>query len=484
MLSNVTEEEKRPESRGLLSGPLAWIELILHLMPFLLLLLIPFALMKKEGHKGRSNVQSSTTTFSGIAGMQTLKTKLGPLVSYLSHSPTFLKKSTRKVSSGFLFWGPTGTGKTLLALAVAGEAKCPYIQCSGPEFNSCLYGAVEENLRSVFDIACSTAKKSKTKSCLIIIDEIDSLLPNRDNLFREEKITQASRVKMDGVNQILALMDRLVPESGVVVIGTTNFNPHAYFDPAVIRAKRFGEKYRVEKLSSAPEKLEFLAFFSAQTKVSLSAEQISPEFLNWFDTPAQLWDIFNQEEWKEDVTWNQLQESIIRRKFTFTVLPLDRHQAICAREAAKIWVALSLQYTITFSSSRVVRKDGSIGNTKVKVLESKGTLQEKLDKICICMATRCSEKKQFYVGSASDLKKAESLIDELVKKEKWHRRVNIHSYDATFEEIWKEQYQRTSDLLDRAPKKWMDLLSENLLTREFLLQADIATFVKEVVTQT
>ncbi|MEO0388369.1 MAG: AAA family ATPase, partial [Pseudomonadota bacterium] len=166
-----------------------------------------------------------TPRFQGIGGLALQTQRLREMVDLPLRRPDLFDRLGLDPPRGVLFTGPPGSGKTLLARAVADEVEARFFQIDGPEIVSKHYGDSEQKLRSLFEAAARAAP------AIIFIDEIDAIAPKRDGLSGEKQLER--RV----VAQLLTLMDGLDARGRVVVMAATNL-PHA-LDPALRRPGRF-----------------------------------------------------------------------------------------------------------------------------------------------------------------------------------------------------------------------------------------------------
>ena len=209
---------------------------------FLIGQLISRLIMKKAGgqnsmmfNMGRSNakiyVQSTNgIKFSDVAGEDEAKESLTEIVDYL-HNPKKYEEIGAKMPKGLLLVGPPGTGKTMLAKAVAGEANVPFFSMSGSEFVEMFVGMGASKVRDLF----SQAKEKAP--CIIFIDEIDAIGGKRDGINRNDEREQT-------LNQLLTEMDGFEGNTGVVILAATN-RPET-LDPALTRPGRFDRRVPVE----------------------------------------------------------------------------------------------------------------------------------------------------------------------------------------------------------------------------------------------
>ena len=221
--------------------------LVSYILPILLIFLVFRLFTKKMGDRtggnsmmfgmGKSNakvyVQSSEgIRFADVAGEDEAKENLQEVVNYL-HDPTKYKEIGASMPKGILLVGPPGTGKTMLAKAVAGESNVPFFSISGSEFVEMFVGMGASKVRDLF-----TQAKEKAP-CIVFIDEIDAIGQKRSggqyggNDEREQTL-----------NQLLTEMDGFEGNNGVIILAATN-RPES-LDPALTRPGRFDRRVPVE----------------------------------------------------------------------------------------------------------------------------------------------------------------------------------------------------------------------------------------------
>ncbi len=194
------------------------------------------------GSVGKSNAKvymekSTGVTFKDVAGQDEAKESLEEIIDFL-HNPQKYTAIGAKLPKGALLVGSPGTGKTLLAKAVAGEANVPFFSISGSDFVEMFVGVGASRVRDLFKEA------SKVAPCIIFIDEIDTIGKSRDggrfggNDEREQTL-----------NQLLAELDGFDPSKGVIVLGATN-RPEV-LDKALLRPGRFDRRITVDRPNMA-----------------------------------------------------------------------------------------------------------------------------------------------------------------------------------------------------------------------------------------
>ncbi|XP_021614102.1 ATP-dependent zinc metalloprotease FTSH 7, chloroplastic isoform X2 [Manihot esculenta] len=182
----------------------------------------------KSGGSGGSKVAQlgETITFADVAGVDEAKEELEEIVEFLRNPDRYVRLGARP-PRGVLLVGLPGTGKTLLAKAVAGEAEVPFISCSASEFVELYVGMGASRVRDLF------ARAKKEAPSIIFIDEIDAVAKSRDGKFRI--ISNDEREQT--LNQLLTEMDGFDSNSAVIVLGATNRSD--VLDPALRRPGRF-----------------------------------------------------------------------------------------------------------------------------------------------------------------------------------------------------------------------------------------------------
>lgn len=186
---------------------------------------------------GKSNAKiyvksSEGIKFSDVAGEDEAKDNLKEIVDYL-HDPSKYKEIGASMPKGILLVGPPGTGKTMLAKAVAGEANVPFFSMSGSEFVEMFVGMGASKVRDLF-------KQAKEKApCIVFIDEIDAIGKKRDGA-----IVGGNDEREQTLNQLLTEMDGFEGNNGVIILAATN-RPEA-LDPALTRPGRFDRRVPVE----------------------------------------------------------------------------------------------------------------------------------------------------------------------------------------------------------------------------------------------
>ncbi len=230
----------RPEE-----GPSFWMVLLYQSLPFLLILGVGFFIMRqmqKGGGAGgamgfgKSKAKLLTekqgrVTFDDVAGIDEAREELQEIVEFLK-DPSRYSRLGGKIPKGALLVGSPGTGKTLLARAIAGEANVPFFTISGSDFVEMFVGVGASRVRDMFDQA------KKNAPCIVFIDEIDAV-----GRHRGAGLGNGNDEREQTLNQLLVEMDGFEANEGIIIIAATN-RPDV-LDPALLRPGRFDRRVTV-----------------------------------------------------------------------------------------------------------------------------------------------------------------------------------------------------------------------------------------------
>lgn len=228
------------------SGARYWAGMILPtIIPAILIILLMFFFLRQvQGQNSRAmnfgqagvregaKNEKDKITFADVAGAREAKEELSEVVEFLK-SPEKFAKLGAKIPKGVLLMGSPGTGKTLLARAVAGEAGVPFLHISGSEFVEMFVGVGASRVRDLF------TKAKKQAPCIIFVDEIDAVGRQRG-----AGLGGSHDEREQTLNQILVEMDGFEPNLGVIVLAATN-RPDV-LDPALLRPGRFDRRVAID----------------------------------------------------------------------------------------------------------------------------------------------------------------------------------------------------------------------------------------------
>ncbi|WP_341209000.1 ATP-dependent zinc metalloprotease FtsH [uncultured Sphingomonas sp.] len=228
-------------------GPSVWMVLLYQSLPFLLFLGIAFFVlrqMQKGGGAGgamgfgKSRARMLTqkegkVTFDDVAGIDEARAELTEIVDFLK-DPTKFARLGGKIPKGALLVGSPGTGKTLLARAIAGEAGVPFFTISGSDFVEMFVGVGASRVRDMFEQA------KKSAPCIVFIDEIDAV-----GRHRGAGLGNGNDEREQTLNQLLVEMDGFEANEGIIIVAATN-RPDV-LDPALLRPGRFDRQVVVPR---------------------------------------------------------------------------------------------------------------------------------------------------------------------------------------------------------------------------------------------
>ena len=248
--------------------------MIAYVLPTILLLgafLLVMRLLAKNGgiggigSVGKSNAKvymekSTGVTFKDVAGQDEAKESLEEIIDFL-HNPQKYTAIGARLPKGALLVGSPGTGKTLLAKAVAGEANVPFFSISGSDFVEMFVGVGASRVRDLFKEA------AKVAPCIIFIDEIDTIGKSRDG----SRFGGGNDEREQTLNQLLAELDGFDPGKGIIVLGATN-RPEV-LDKALLRPGRFDRRITVDRPNLAGR----LATLQVHTRNIHLAEDVNLE---------------------------------------------------------------------------------------------------------------------------------------------------------------------------------------------------------------
>ncbi len=230
---------------------------IFSLLPTILMLILFYAIIEMQGlgDKGKiynPDVSSDKVTFKDVAGLKEEKDEMIEIVDFLKEPKKYTKMGA-KVPKGVLLCGKPGTGKTLIAKAIAGEANVPFISMSGSEFIEMFAGLGASRVRKLFE------KAKNISPCIVFIDEIDAIGSRRT------ASSGADTENNQTLNQLLVEMDGFDSDTSIIIIAATN-RPEM-LDEALLRPGRFDRRITIG-LPDVNDREEILKIHAKDKKIS------------------------------------------------------------------------------------------------------------------------------------------------------------------------------------------------------------------------
>ena len=399
----------------------------------------------------------SPVTFKEVAGYEEAKTEIMEIVEFLK-KPEHFTRLGAKIPKGILLVGPSGTGKTLLAKAVAGEAGVPFFSLSGSEFVEMFVGVGASRVRDLFDQAMQ-----KTP-CIIFIDEIDTIGRVRG----KAASFQVNDERESTLNQLLTEMDGFAPNTGVIVMAATNRAD--ILDPALLRPGRFDRHIYLE----LPNKKEREAIFGVHLRPLTLSKDIDVNFLAG-QTPgfsgADIANVCNEaaliaaRSKKETVGMADFHSAIDRvvgglEKKTRVITP-DEKKVISYHESGHAIVSWMLEHVDPLVKVSIIPRGKSLGSAWYLPEERHIlTYSQLFERLCVMLGGRAAESLIFgevSSGALDDLerttKQAYMMIGQLGMSAKLP---NISFYDSTGaqESLLQKPYsEETAKLIDEEVRK-------------------------------
>ena len=398
-----------------------------YVLPVLIMVGLMMLLFRGMGSKlggglggvGKANakvyVEKSTgVTFKDVAGQDEAKESLEEIIDFL-HNPAKYTAIGAKLPKGALLVGSPGTGKTLLAKAVAGEANVPFFSISGSDFVEMFVGVGASRVRDLFKEA------AKMAPCIIFIDEIDTIGKSRDNRMGGNDEREQT------LNQLLAELDGFDPTKGIIVLAATN-RPEV-LDKALLRPGRFDRRITVDRPNLAGR----LATLQVHTRHIRLAEDVDLNKIAQATAGcvgADLANLVNEAALRavrmgrQAVNQNDLLVSfevvIAGTEKKGTVLTEREKKLIAYHEVGHALVAAKQKGTEPVAKITIVpHTQGALGYTMQTPEEEKFLMEkdEAMAKIATLLAGRAAEEVVFHTmttGAANDIERATELARKMI----------------------------------------------------------------------
>ena len=394
--------------------------MVLSILPTAVMVALFVMIFKMQGlgEKGKVYDETERKTkikFDDVAGLEEEKGELKEIVEFLKEPEKFTKMGAR-IPKGVLLYGKPGTGKTLIAKAIAGEADVPFISMSGSEFIEMFAGLGASRVRKLFD------KARKLAPCIVFIDEIDAIGSRRtSNSGAESENNQT-------LNQLLVEMDGFGSEETIIVLAATN-RPEM-LDKALLRPGRFDRQITIPT-PDLKGRLEILKIHSKDKKISgnVNLESIAEDTAGF--TGAELENILNEaaiiatKNKHEEIENDDIEEAV--KKVTVGLEKKDRiisdkdKKLTAYHEAGHAVVSRYLPTQTNVKEVSIIPRGVAGGYTMYKTNEDKYYISktEMQEKLIALLGGRAAEKlvlDDISTGASNDIEVATKIARDMVTK--------------------------------------------------------------------
>ena len=421
------------------------------------------------GSVGKANAKvymekSTGVTFADVAGQDEAKESLVEIIDFL-HNPEKYTAIGAKIPKGALLVGSPGTGKTLLAKAVAGEAKVPFFSISGSDFVEMFVGVGASRVRDLF------AEASKVAPCIIFIDEIDTIGKSRDG----GRYGGGNDEREQTLNQLLAEMDGFDPSKGVIVLAATN-RPEV-LDKALLRPGRFDRRITVDRPNLAGR----LATLQVHTRGIKLAEDVDLKKVALATAGcvgADLANLANEAALRAVRKGRKLvtQEDMLAA-FEFVIAGSEKKGSVLTEFEKKLVAYHEVGHAMVAYKQKnaepvqkitiVPHTEGSLGYTLLMPEEDKTNLRtrdELMAKIAVSMGGRAAEEVVMNTmtnGASQDIQEATSIARNMVAMYGMSDAVGMVALGSVRNQYLDGGYgldcaQDTAAIMDREVKRILD----------------------------
>ena len=504
-----------PSNSGMLTS------ILLSMLPILLLIAVWIYIMRRTqaggggalsfGQSKAKLVQPDTTEvgFKDVAGIDEVKQEVEEIVDYLKDSRRFARLGA-EVPKGILLVGAPGTGKTLLAKAIAGEANVPFYSISGSDFVEMFVGVGAARVRDMFN------KAKSTSPCIIFIDEIDAVGRKRGT-----GLGGGHDEREQTLNQLLAEMDGFEPNKGIILLAATN-RPDV-LDAALLRPGRFDRQITVPY----PTLRGRVDILNVHLRNKIVADDVDPEIIARKIrgyTGADIRNLCNEAALlaarsdKEQVEMSDFEEATDRLSLGLkrpSMVPTEKERKMTAYHEsghALVGHVLSGDDYNVHKITILPRTAGTMGFVEPLEVEERYTHTESefRNRITFGLAGRAAEEvifDEFGSGSSSDLRNATQMATEMVINLGMNKelgpislgreradvflgeelvRRNEHSEelarlaDNEIRGLLNESYSRAKDLLTQH-KEALVALANEVLEKEEIAGAELAALLGRLI---
>ncbi len=471
-------------------------------LPTIIVLILFILIFKMQGLGDKGKVydaesnKDTNTTFKDVAGLDEEKNELIEVVDFLKEPKKFQEMGA-KIPRGILLCGKPGTGKTLIAKAIAGEAGVPFISMSGSEFIEMFAGLGASRVRKLFE------KAKKIAPCIVFIDEIDAIGARRTNASGAESENNQT------LNQLLVEMDGFDTNETVIVLAATN-RPEM-LDKALLRPGRFDRQITI----AAPDargREEILKIHGKNKKFAddIDLKNIAEDTAGF--TGAELANVLNEAaivatiNKHKKIQMNDLEEAV--KKVT---VGLEKHSRVISdkdkrltayHEAGHAIVSKFLETQTDVKEVSIIPRGLAGGYTMYKTNEDKYYISktEMEEKLIALLGGRAAEKialNDISTGASNDIEVATEIAKDMVtvygmsdtvgpiclkQKEPYENRILGENIDdvigAEVKRMIDIAYKRAQEIILAHMDK-LQQVAERLLEKEIISAEEFQSFFKE-----
>ena len=442
--------------------------MIMSILPTAIMLALFIMIFKMQGLGEKGKVYDDTERktkikFDDVAGLDEEKEEMIKIVDFLK-KPEKFKKMGARVPKGVLLYGKPGTGKTLIAKAIAGEADVPFISMSGSEFIEMFAGLGASRVRKLFE------KARKLAPCIVFIDEIDAIGSRRtSNSGAETENNQT-------LNQLLVEMDGFSSEETIIVLAATN-RPEM-LDKALLRPGRFDRQITIP-VPDLKGRLEILKIHAKNKKISddVNLESIAEDTAGF--TGAELENILNEaaivatKNKHEDIENLDIEEAV--KKVTVGLEKRGRvysekdKKLTAYHEAGHAVVSRYLPTQTNVKEISIIPRGVAGGYTMYKSDEDKYYISktEMQEKLIALLGGRAAEKlvlNDISTGASNDIEVATKIARDMVTK--YGMSDNLGPIDFQGKEPYEMQMfgENIGDKIGEEVKKLIDIAYSDALS--------------------
>lgn len=418
------------------------------------------------------NEETAKVTFQDVAGVDEAKEELSEIVQFLSEPKKFTRLGGR-IPKGVLLIGSPGTGKTLLARAVAGEAGVPFFSISGSDFVEMFVGVGASRVRDLF------AQGKKNAPCLIFIDEIDAVGRQRG-----AGLGGGHDEREQTLNQLLVEMDGFESNEGVILIAATN-RPDV-LDPALLRPGRFDRQVVVP----TPDVRGRAHILNVHTRKTPLAEEVdldviargTPGFsgadLENLVNEAALYAAKNNQDYVNMIDFEEAKDKVLMGRERRSLLLNDKEKETTAyHEAGHALVAKLLADTDPVHKVTIIPRGRALGVTQQLPVDDRHNYSKRYleDTLVMLLGGRVAEElilNQMTTGASNDIERATKMARSMVCQWGMSDKLGPMTFGETNDQVFlgkefghgKDFSEDTSRLIDSEVRRIIDTAHEQAKT--------------------